>query len=154
MAAAFIVPIGLLATSGGALDGGDQADKMETDRRAVAAVVAAEIALGREPEVMAHNNPGYDICSIDPVSGVRYFIEVKGHLPQTLEIKVSAQQVQKAKTTPDQWRLAVASVPTDPNGEPVVRYLVEPFAEVNLHFAQTCVPLNVAALLASAGDPR
>lgn len=153
MAAAFIVPIGLLAIGENTVYGGDQADKMETDRRAVAAVVDIELSLGRVPEVMAHNNPGYDILSLDPETGVRYFIEVKGHLPQTFEIKVSAQQVQKAKTNPTQWRLAVASVPADPDGTPKVRYLVEPFADVNLHFAQTCVPLNVLSLLASSVDP-
>ncbi len=151
VAAAFVVPIGLLGTY--VTNAVDPAVRMETDRRAVAAVVAAEIALGRVPEVMAHNNPGYDISSVEPVTGTHYFIEVKGHLPQTTEIKVSAQQVQKAKTTPDQWRLAVASVPADPDAEPAVRYLVEPFRDVTLHFAQTCVPLDVVALLRNATDP-
>ena len=81
------------------------------------------------------------------------FIEVKGHLPQTLEISVSAQQVQKAKSNPDRWRLAVASVPNEPDIDPTVRYLVEPFRDVTLHFAQSKVPLNVANLLNVAGDP-
>jgi superfamily II DNA or RNA helicase len=151
VAAAFVVPVGLLASH--ATNAIDPAVRMETDRRAVAAVVAAEIALGRVPEVMAHNNPGYDICSVDPATEIRYFIEVKGHLPQTTEIKVSAQQVQKAKTTPGQWRLAVASVPTDPQAEPTVRYLIEPFRDVMLHFAQTCVPLDVSSLLIHSVNP-
>ena len=129
------------------------ADKMETDRRAVAAVLAVERKLGRIPEAQAHNNPGYDILSIDPETGTHYFIEVKGHLPQTPEISVSANQVQKAKANPDQWRLAVASVPHDPDENPTVRYLVEPFRDIVMHFAQTKVPLNVANLLAVAKDP-
>src|SRR5699024_3193961 len=37
------------------------ADPAVTDRRAVDAALAAERALGRDPEEMPHNNPGYDI---------------------------------------------------------------------------------------------
>ena len=152
--AALVIPQGLLDDLHGTPpDPGDVADKMETDRRAVAAVVKAEVALGRIPEVQHHSNPGFDIESVDPSTGLHYFIEVKGHLPQTLEISVSAQQVQKAKSNPDRWRLAVASVPNEPDVEPTVRYLVEPFRDVTLHFAQTKVPLNVANLLNVAGDP-
>ena len=66
---------------------------------------------------------------------------------------MSAQQVQKAKANPDRWRLAVASVPTDPDAEPAVRYLLEPFRDTVMHFAQTKVPLNVANLLAAAREP-
>jgi SNF2 family DNA or RNA helicase len=152
--AALVVPQGLLdMLHGSPPDPSDVADKMETDRRAVAAVVKAELALGRIPEVQHHSNPGFDIESIDPVTGYHYFIEVKGHLPQTLEISVSASQVQKAKSNPDRWRLAVASVPNEPDAGPTVRYLVEPFSDVTLHFAQTKVPMNVANLLEAAGDP-
>jgi superfamily II DNA or RNA helicase len=152
--AALIVPQGLLdQLEGHPPEPGDVADKMETDRRAVEAVMAEEVKLGREPEKQTHSNPGFDILSVDPKTGIHYFIEVKGHLPQTLEISVSAQQVQKAKSNPDRWRLAVASVPTDPNEHPTVRYLVEPFKDVSLHFAQTKVPMNVAQLLETAGEP-
>ena len=66
---------------------------------------------------------------------------------------MSAQQVQKAKANPDRWRLAVASVPTDPDEEPAVHYLLEPFQDVTLHFAQPKVPLNVVNLLAVAVEP-
>ena len=153
--AALIIPQGLIdKLHGTPPDPGDVADKMETDRRAVAAVVTAEEALGRIPEVQHHSNPGFDIESVDPKTGFHYFIEVKGHLPQTLEISVSASQVQKAKSNPERWRLAVASVPTDPAAQPTVKYVIEPFGDVTLHFAQTKVPLNVANLLNVAGDPR
>ena len=152
--AALIVPQGLVDELDGTPPAPDAvADKMETDRRAVAAVLAAERTLGRNPEEQVHNNPGFDILSIDPKTGIHYFIEVKGHLPQTTEISVSAQQVQKAKANPDRWRLAVASVPTDPDEEPAVHYLLEPFQDVTLHFAQPKVPLNVVNLLAVAVEP-
>ena len=152
--AALIVPQGLIDQLDGMPPTPDAvADKMETDRRAVAAVLAVERTLGRNPEAQVHNNPGFDILSIDPDTGSHYLIEVKGHLPQTTEISVSAQQVQKAKSNPDRWRLAVASVPTDPDEEPVVHYLLEPFRDTVMHFAQTKVPLNVANLIAAASEP-
>lgn len=152
--AALVIPQGLVdALQGTPPDPAEVADKMETDRRAVAAVVKAERALGRNPEKQHHNNEGFDVLSIDPVTGIHYFIEVKGHLPQTLEISVSAPQVQKAKSNPERWRLAVVSVPTDAEAEPTVRYLFQPFRDVTLHFAQTKVPLNVANLLQAAGEP-
>lgn len=152
--AALVVPQGLIDKLLGAPpDPREVADKMETDRRAVAAVVKVERSLGRNPEPQHHSNPGFDVLSIDPDTGMHYFIEVKGHLPQTLEISVSAQQVQKAKSNPYRWRLAIASVPDEADAEPTVRYLVEPFRDVTLHFAQTKVPLNVANLLRAAGAP-
>ena len=154
-AAALIIPQGLLEELAGTPpDPEEAADKMETDRRAVAAVLAAERSLGRVPEAQAHSNPGFDVLSVDPATGTHYFIEVKGHLPRTNEISVSAQQVQKARSNPDRWRLAVVSVPDDPDSDPEVHYLLDPFRDYTLHFAQTKLTLNVANLLAAAGPPR
>ena len=155
VAAALIVPQGLLDQLAGAPpDPAEAADRMETDRRAVAAVLAAERALGRIPEAQAHSNPGFDVLSVDPATGTHYFIEVKGHLPRTTEISVSAPQVQKARSNPDRWRLAVVSVPDDPHAEPTVRYLVDPFRNYTLHFAESKLTLNVANLLTAADEPR
>ena len=155
VAAAVVVPQGLLDQLAGAPpDPTAAADKAETDRRAVAAVMAAERTLGRRPTEQEHANPGFDIMSVDPETGDHYFIEVKGHLPRTEEIHVSARQVRQAQNDPERWRLAVVSVPDDPSAEPQVRYLVEPFVGMTMHTAQTNVPLNVAKLLADAGPPR
>ena len=154
VAAALIIPQGLLdQLAGTPPDPQETADKMETDRRAVAAVLAAERALGRNPKAQAHSNPGFDVLSIDPATGTHYFIEVKGHLPRTTEISVSAQQVQKARSNPDCWRLAVVSVPDDADDDPEVRYLIDVFQNYSLHFAESKVSLSVADLLAAAGDP-
>ena len=152
--AAIVVPQGLIdQLRGMPPDPEDTADKMETDRRAVAAVLEAERVLGRNPEPQAHSNPGYDVLSIDPDTCTHYFIEVKGHLPRTTEIHISAQQISKAKSLPDQWRLAVVSVPDDPAESPTVRYLLDPFSDYTPHFAQTGLTLNVADLLEAAQDP-
>ncbi len=154
VAAAVVVPQGLLDQLAGVPpDPAAVADKAETDRRAVAAVMAAERALGRLPTEQEHANPGFDVMSVDPDTGDHYFIEVKGHLPRTDEIHVSARQVRHAQNDPERWRLAVVSVPDDPNAEPQVRYLVRPFADMTMHSAQTNVPLNVAKLLANASPP-
>ena len=155
VAAALIVPRGLLdELAGHPTASTDPAVKAETDRRAVAAVMAAERKLGRVPEEQPHGNPGYDVLSTDPATGVCYFIEVKGHLPRTGQISVSRRQVGKAHNNAERWRLAVVSVPEDPEVEPEVRYLVEPFKDVSLHPAQTSVPLDVADLLTHAVPPR
>ncbi|MCY3924838.1 MAG: helicase-related protein [bacterium] len=155
VAAALIIPGGLLdRLAGTPPDPQETAEAMETDRRAVAAVLAAEHALGRTPEAQAHSNPGFDVLSVDPATGTHYFIEVKGHLPRTTEISVSAQQVQKARSNPDRWRLAVVSVPDDPTAEPAVHYLVDPFGDYTLHFAESKITLKVADLLTAAGPPR
>ncbi len=154
VAAALVVPQGLLDSLGSQPRVSvDPAVKAETDRRAVAAVMKAERKLGREPEEQAHSNPGYDVLSTDPDSGVCYFIEVKGHLPGTEQISVSRRQVGQAQNNPERWFLAVVSVPDDPKVEPVVHYLTEPFKNVTLHSAQTSVPLKVADLLAHATTP-
>ena len=155
VAAAVVVPQGLLdELAGRPASSVDPATKAETDRRAVAAVMKVEQALGRVPEEQHHSNPGYDVLSTDPSTGICYFIEVKGHLPGTEQISVSRRQVGKAHNNRERWRLAVVSVPDDPAAEPEVHYLVEPFQTVSLHPAQTSVPLNVAELLAYAGPPR
>ena len=154
VAAAVVIPQGSLDQLAGRPDTSvDPATKAETDRRAVAAVMKAERKLGRVPEEQHHSNPGYDVLSADPSTGVCYFIEVKGHLPQTEQISVSRRQVGKAHNNRERWRLAVVSVPEDPDAEPEVRYLVEPFQNVSLHPAQTSVPLNVSDLLTYAGPP-
>ena len=155
VAAAVVVPQGLLdELAGKPHDPADAAVRAETDRRAVAAVMQAERALGRVPEQQHHTNPGYDVLSTDPATNTCYFIEVKGHLPQTEQISVSKRQVGQAHCSPERWRLAVVSVPEDPDTEPEVRYLIDPFQTVTLHPAQTSVPLQVAELLTYAGPPQ
>ena len=106
VAAAVVVPQGLLnKLVGQPMSSVDAAVKAETDRRAVAAVMKAERKLGRIPEEQHHSNPGFDVLSEDPATGVCYFIEVKGHLPQTEQISVSRRQVGKAHNNSDRWRL-------------------------------------------------
>ena len=154
--AALIVPQGLINQENGETNSVSpeaQANREETDRRAVETVMTAEKKIGRHPQEQRHNNPGFDIESSDPKSGRHYFIEVKGHLPHTSEISVTATQVQKAKSDPERWRLAVVSVPIEPDEKPVVKYVLNPFKDMTMHFAQTKVTLNVTDLLIDAVEP-
>ena len=155
VAAALVIPQGLIDRLRGDTSTApmDQEVARETDRRAVAAVMATERALGRKPVEQAHNNPGFDILSEDPRSGIVYQIEVKGHRPATTEIKVRAPQVRQAKQNPERFRLAVVLVPDEPEGLPVVRYFLRPFDRYELHFPQAYVPLDVHGLLAAAVEP-
>ena len=154
VAAALIIPQGLLDSLNGEVAPMTPGDTTESDRRAVAAVKKVEESLGRIPEEQAHNNPGFDILSLDPATGIRYFIEVKGHKPTTKEIKVSAVQVRQGKQNPERFRLAVAEVPEDPEAEPIVSYFVRPFDGFDLHFAQTYLPMKVADLIPQAVEPQ
>ncbi len=155
VAAALVVPQGLVdRLTGAAVVEIDPEVALETDRRAVAAVMAVERGLKREPREQEHNNPGFDILSTDPVTGNVYQIEVKGHRPANPEVKVRARQVRQAKQNPDRFRLAIVSVPDDSLGEPTVYYFLRPFESYDLHFAQTYVPLNVNEMITQAVEPQ
>lgn len=128
-------------------------DVKEVDRRAVAAVMAAERAIGREPTEMDHSNPGYDIESRDPESGTLYFIEVKGRIEGEDTVTVKARQIRMGKHNPDTFRLALAVVPKDELKQPEVRYVVRPFEGYDPHFAVVSETFSLPKLLERAQEP-
>ena len=95
-AAALIVPQGLLDRLAGRRDQPARAlhagHREESARRAVAAIVEAERSLGRDPEVMPHNNKGYDIRSRTP-DGHLVYLEVKGRDPGAETFSVTRNEV-------------------------------------------------------------
>ena len=123
-------------------------DPAEVDRRAVAAVMAAERALGREPEEMPHNNQGYDIESREPEEdgGGLYFIEAKGRTEGAGGVKVSNSQILHARNSPDRFILAVVEVPEDPAARPSVRYVRRPFEDVEIGFRRYELTLPFSVL--------
>jgi hypothetical protein len=134
---ALVVPIGWLNEQSGSREQEREAaapsrfavDGAETDRRAVAAVLSAERRLGRRPEEMAHNNPGYDIRSLTG-EGRLIHIEVKGRRAGATEFYVTRNEVLVAKNRGARHRLALVRV--DPDGRPErdeVRYLTDAFAD-------------------------
>ncbi|GAA4740217.1 helicase-related protein [Gordonia alkaliphila] len=112
-------------------------DTASTDRRAVAAVLAAERALGRVPEEMPHNNVGYDVISEPPLNtdGERppaIFLEVKGRLEGGETVHVSYNQVLHAQNTGVNHRLALVTVSPDGPQYDEVRYLTDYFRTTQL----------------------
>jgi len=128
-------------------------DVEEVDRRAIAAVLATERRLNREPRNMPHHQPGYDIESRDPATGDLYFIEVKGRMEGSDTVTVKARQVRQAQNTPDRFILALVTVPEHREAEPTVRYLLQPFQGTELPFATVSINLSLPRLLAEAVKP-
>ena len=106
----------------------------EVDQRAVAAVMATERRLGREPTEMPHNNAGYDIESRDPATGILHFIEVKGRIEGGDTVTVSGRQVIHSQNAPDRFILAIVEVPMDRRASPTVRYARRPFEGMEVPF--------------------
>jgi hypothetical protein len=153
---ALVVPQGLLDRLSGRRDASVATYARDTavvDRRAVAAVLAAERRLGRAPEEMDHNNKGFDIRSLSP-DGHYVFIEVKGRILGAEDFSVSRNQVLYGKNA-DRYRLALVSVHPDGPEHDQVRYLVEPFRGVELgDFAVNAVRFDWHELWSRGGDPR
>ncbi|MGW7572505.1 helicase-related protein [Streptomyces sp. NPDC054765] len=103
-------------------------DGFETDRRAIGAVLRAERGLGRRPEEMPHNNPGYDIRSLTQ-DGRLIHIEVKGRRAGADRFYVSRNEILVARNRGAQHRLALVCVHPDGSGRDEVRYLVDAFAD-------------------------
>lgn len=98
----------------------------EVERRAVEATLAAERALGRTPEEMARNNPGYDIRSTD-ADGRVFYIEVKGRIEGSDTFTITANEVTFARTQDVRHRLALVSVSTRGPDHDQLRYVTDAF---------------------------
>lgn len=153
---ALIVPQGLLDRLTGQRDQPTATyarDTAEVDRRAVAAVMAAERALGRVPEEMPHNNKGYDIRSLT-ADGHWVFIEVKGRILGAEDVTVTRNEVLYGKNA-DRYRLALVSVHPDGPAHDRLRYLVSPFSGIDFtDLAVDAVRFDWAELWSRGTDPR
>lgn len=127
--AALVIPAHLVVLAD---DVATPVDTSLTERRAVDAVLRAERQLGRTPEEMPHNNPGYDILSTRP-DGSTIRVEVKGRILGASDFVVTAQEVLTGLNAGDDYRLALVEV--DPDGDPradEVRYILRPFASLTI----------------------
>ncbi|WP_194891202.1 helicase-related protein [Catenulispora pinisilvae] len=102
----------------------------EVDRRAIETVMSAERTLGRLPEKMPHNNPGYDIRSRTP-DGHWVFIEVKGRIAGADEFHVTLREVNTGKNA-ERYRLALVSVSPEGSEYDQARYLNAPFDGITI----------------------
>jgi superfamily II DNA or RNA helicase len=132
VAAALVLPAGLLDL-GLPAEAPIRAKETKTvERRGVELVLAHERAIGRVPEEQAFNNPGYDILSTDPATGDTYRIEVKTRLAGAADFWVTHNEVITGKNAAPRYRLALVKVDhSGPDGDEV-RYLDDPFANVEM----------------------
>jgi superfamily II DNA or RNA helicase len=152
---AVVIPQGLLER----LRGERQADPSvyarlteRVERLAVDAVTEAEKALGRIPQEMPRNNPGFDIRSKDPRTGDLYFIEVKGRIKGADVVTVTRNEILTGLNKPDRFILALVQVADDDSTE--VRYLRRPFAGTkDAYFDVTSVNYDWEAYFARGGVP-
>ncbi|MXY00660.1 MAG: DUF3883 domain-containing protein [Chloroflexi bacterium] len=151
-AAAIVIPQQML--SGSRPSPNTQELRERTDRLAIVATLAAERRLGREPSEQPHANPGYDVLSRDPEDGREFFIEVKGHLPDTGEVSISATQILHSKSSPERWRLSLVEVPHGDESQPRVRYLKDPFEGIEIDSLVAKIQVRVNELEARSEDPN
>ena len=154
--AALVVPQGLLDRLAGRRDAPVATyarDTAEVDRRAVAAVMAAEHALGRQPEEMPHNNPGYDIRSVT-ADGHWVFLEVKGRIAGAEDFTVTRNEVLYGKNA-ERYRLALVRVSPDGPDSDELRYVVGAFRGFDFgDFAADGVRGDWAQMWARGGPPQ
>lgn len=155
--AALVIPRGLLERSRGLRTKAAATyarDTAAVERRAVDAVLVAERNLGRDPEEMPHNNPGYDIRSVAQ-DGQVMRIEVKGRIAGADDFVITRNEVLTAKNLGDDYRLALVEV--SPHGPHVdqVQYLTRPFDTTGTDdFRVTRFTFNWARIWAEGGTPR
>jgi superfamily II DNA or RNA helicase len=155
--AALVVPQGLIDRRQGrrgAAVATYARDTAAVERRAVDAVLATERALGRRPEEMPHNHPGYDIRSVAP-DGPVIRVEVKGRIAGADDFVITRNEVLTGKNLADDYRLALVQV--DPRGpaHDQVRYLSRPFDTTGTDdFRVTRFTLNWARTWAEGGQPQ
>jgi superfamily II DNA or RNA helicase len=129
------------------------ADPGATERRAVDAVLAAERRLGRQPTEMEHNNPGYDIESRCK-DGHLVFIEVKGRVAGADVFWVTKTEALHAKNAAERSRLALVTVHPDGPEHDQIRYLVDPFRDIDFgDFAATGIIGDWDEMWARGGNP-
>ncbi len=153
---AVVIPAGLLAaqTQGAVPQASiDAARRKEVERIAVEAVLAAERALGREPEEMPPNNKGFDIRSRDRERQHLQFIEVKGRIDGADTVTLTKNEIQTAFNEGENFVLALVTV-ADSNAADV-RYLRCPFTgSEDWLFPVASVSFQLGELLARSSEPN
>jgi hypothetical protein len=124
----------------------------EVERRAIEVVVRAERRLGRKPEVMVNNNPGYDIRSYDP-EGHLVHIEVKGRESGADTFFVTNREIRTGQNA-DNYRLALVDVDLNDPRRDDVRYLHTPFADEKVSALVNGVQFRWKDMWDRGGPPR
>lgn len=153
-----VLPQGLLVSLGlvqgeGAPPTGfaeDAASRLEIELKAMDSVMAAERALGNEPEDISAQKVGYDILSFDPDAGTSRFIEVKGRVVGADTITVTRQEIITSLHEPEKYILAIVRVENGFAEQP--RYVRRPFTQ-EPEFGITAVQVKLKGLFDRAEAP-
>jgi hypothetical protein len=153
---ALVVPAGLLRRLRGETrptDAVDQAARDRVEALAMAAVMAAERALGFEPKVVSAEKLGYDIESRVPRTredGARpplRFIEVKGRAKGSATVTITRNEILCGLNRPESFLLAIVEVEGEVAAPPV--YVRKPFGR-EPDFGVTSVNYGLAELFRRA----
>lgn len=154
--AALIIPAGLLRARmpqpvkvGVSAFAEDPIKRAESELKAMAAVIAAETALGHLPRDVSAEKKGWDVESRDGRTGHLRFIEVKGRHEDADTVILTKNEVLAALNSPEAFILAIVRIAVGYVHEPV--YIRRPpFREPG--FAESHVALKIVDLL-SLGKP-
>ncbi|WP_268968369.1 DUF3883 domain-containing protein [Tomitella gaofuii] len=128
-------------------------DTVTSDRRAIAMVLAAERALGRRPEEMPHNNPGFDVRTTT-ADGRTIFIEVKGRVMGADTFFVTRNEVTTGRNAGKEHRLALVAVSPEGPEHDQLRYIVDAFRHWNFGlFAATGIEAKWRDVWEAGGAP-
>jgi len=154
--AALIIPGGLLRARTNAsapapsFVAEDPFTRAESERIAMEAVMASELALGHAPRSVAAEKKGWDIESRHGVTGHLRFIEVKGRHAEGRDLILTKNEILASLNAAEQFILAIVRIDGGFASEPVY---VRRFFDRELGFGETAVVFNVADLMSLGGAP-
>jgi superfamily II DNA or RNA helicase len=130
----------------------DPAARKVIEDAAMAAVMAAERALGHVPVDVAAQKLGYDIASHNLQSGHLRFIEVKGRVDGADSVMITRQEVITSLHEPEKFILAIVSVTNGFAHQP--RYVRGPLTDREPSFLETAIQFHLQRLLARSEVPQ
>ncbi len=138
-------------SGGGAPTPPEQADREESERLAMEAVMETERMLGRVPrDVSDQRGIGYDIESKAEDARL-FFLEVKGKAEGHGMLTLTRNEINCARNEPEKFRLIIVEIENGQSKEP--QYISEyPFGEPD--FGETTRTFNTADLLSSGREPH
>lgn len=155
--AALVIPAGLLKAKAAVVPTVEPAGfaedpilRAETERLAMAAVIAVERALGHEPRDVSAEKKGWDVESRDGRTGHLRFIEVKGRQSDARDIILTKNEILASLNAAEAFILAIVQIEAGFAREPVY---VRRFFKRDLGFAETAVVFDVRDLLSLGAGP-
>jgi superfamily II DNA or RNA helicase len=129
----------------------DAESRQKIELAAMDAVMAAEKALGNEPEDVSAQKVGYDILSFSPKSKSQRFIEVKGRVEGADTVTVTRNEIITSLNKPKDYILAIVEVGESGANDP--RYVWQPF-QVEPEFGVTAQQFKLKHLIEKSETPK